>query len=198
MTDAERALQIARKNGVLRPRDLAEEGIARTQLQRLVAKGSLLRIGRGLYVASDQEPTLHSSLAAAAHRVPQGVICLLSALRFHKLTTQSPHQVWIAVPARAHPPKSDGVPFQVVKMAPGPLGAGIEKHTIDGVAVPIFDPAKTVADCFRFRNRIGMDVALEAMRDYLQRKTRDLDLLLEHAKVNRVRNSIQPYLESML
>jgi len=197
LTDPERALELARKQGVLRPKDLQAHGIACTHLQRLVERGILRKVGRGLYVPADHEPSLHGSLAAVARYAPAAVVCLLSALRFHELTTQAPFEVWIAVSTRQRSPKIHGVPLRVVRMAEQPLAAGVERHVIDSVSVPVFDPEKTVVDCFRFRNRIGLDVALEAIRDYLRRPGRKVDRLLYYAKTDRVSTTIRPYLEAM-
>lgn len=198
MTDLDQALKLARKQGVLRPKDLQAHGIARTHLQRLVERGLLRRVGRGLYVATDREPSLHGSLAAVARHAPAAVVCLLSALRFHELTTQAPFEVWIAIPTGRRTPRIEAVPLRVVRMARQPLTAGVERHVVDGVSVPIFDLEKTVVDCFRFRNRIGLDVALEALRDYLQRRKRNVDRLLHYAKIDRVSTKIRPYLEAMV
>lgn len=197
MSDLERALQLARKFGALRPLDLREHGIARTNLQRLVERGLLRKAGRGLYVPSDREPSLHGGLALVARQAPAAVVCLLSALRVHELTTQSPFEVWIAVAKGRRTPKVDGTPVRVVRMSGQTLTSGVEIHTIDGVQVPVFDLEKTVVDCFRFRNRIGLDVALEAIRDYLHRPGRKVDRLLHYAKIDRVTTSIRPYLEAI-
>lgn len=193
-----RALELARKMGVLRSRDLQSHGIARTHLQRLLAKDKLRKVGRGLYVLATHEPTMHSSLAAVARKTKAAVVCLVSALRVHELTTQAPFEVWIAVPTGHRQPKIEGVPLRVVRMASAPHTAGVEQHNIEGVSVSVFDVEKTVADCFRFRNRIGLDVALEAMRDYLRRPGRSVDRLLHYARINRISTTIRPYLEAML
>jgi predicted transcriptional regulator of viral defense system len=197
MTDSERALELARKLGVLRPMDLQAQGIARTHLQRLVERGELHKVGRGLYVPADQEPSLHGSLAAVARHAPAAIVCLLSALRLHELTTQNPFVVWIAIATGQRAPRIQGVPLRVVRMAGQPLTTGIERHVIDGVAVPVFDIEKTVVDCFRFRNRIGLDVALEAIRDYMRRPRRKVDRLMHYAKIDRVSNTMRPYLEAI-
>ena len=198
MAAEERILRLAKKLGILRPRDLREHGLARTFLQRLVERGALRRVGRGLYVLANHEPSLHGSLAAVARQTPAAVICLLSALRLHGLTTQSPFEVWIAIPTRHRTPTANGIPMRVVRMAEQPLHAGVEKHRIDGVSVPVFDLAKTVVDCFRYRNKIGLDVALEAIREYMRLPSRDVDKLLHYAKIDRVSTTIRPYLEVAL
>ena len=198
MSSEERVLELARQHGVLRPRDLRKHKLARTFLQRLVERGALRRVGRGLYVPADREPSLHGSFAAVARQTPAAVVCLLSALRFHELTTQAPFEVWIAIPTRHRTPTGGDVPLRVVRMAARPLAAGVTRHEIDGVSVPIFDLEKTVVDCFRFRSKVGLDVALEAIREYMRRRSRNVDLLLEYARVDRVATTIRPYLEAAL
>lgn len=198
MDPAKRTMSLARRLGVLRPRDLQAHGVARTYLARMCAQGQLRQIGRGLYVPADAEQSADSNLAAVGKRIPAGVVCLLSALRVHGLTTQAPFEAWIALPRQARVPKAAGLPIRVVRMVPRSLGSGVEKKTIDGVQVSVFDVEKTVADCFRFRSRIGLDVALEAMREYLRRPRRNLEKLLRYAGVVRVLKAIRPYLEAML
>lgn len=198
MNAEDKILELTRVSGILRSRDLEAHGIARTHLQRLQTKDKLRKVGRGLYVLAEHEATMHSGLAAIAKHTEAAVVCLLSALRVHELTTQAPFEVWIAIPTGHRPPKSTGAPVRVVRMATEPLAAGVEQHQIDGVSVPVFDAEKTVVDCFRFRNRIGLDVALEAMRDYLKRPGRSVDQLLHYARIDRVANTIRPYLEAML
>ena len=141
---------------------------------------------------------MQGNLAAVARRVPGAVVCLLSALRLHEFTTQQPFEVWIAIPTRARTPRIDDLPIRVVRMAAAPLSTGVAARKIDGVRVPVFDLEKTVVDCFRFRSRIGLDVALEALREYVRRPRRDLDRLLRYATTCRVAKAIRPYLEALL
>lgn len=198
MDPAKRTMSLARRLGVLRPRDLEAHGVARTYLARLCAQGQLRQIGRGLYVPADAEQSADSNLAAVGKRIPAGVVCLLSALRVHGLTTQAPFEAWIALPRQARVPKSAGLPIRVVRMVPRSLEAGVEKKTVDGVQVSVFDVEKTVADCFRFRSRIGLDVALEAIREYVRRPRRNVERLLHYAAIDRVKATIRPYLEALL
>lgn len=198
MDATRKILTLVRKLGVMRPRDLAGHGIPRTHLRRLVDAGVLQLIGRGMYAVGDAELSPQSNLAAVARRVPHAVICLLSALRLHDLTTQAPFETWIAIGTRARTPKLEGLALRVVHMAPGPLSAGVVKRTIDGVRVPVFDLEKTVVDCFRFRNKIGLDVAIESMREYLRRPRRNIDRLLHYAEIDRVQAPMRPYLEAMV
>ena len=160
-------------------------------------EGAIMRVGRGLYVARGARPTEHHSLAQASKRVPHGVVCLLSALRFHDLTTQSPFQVWLAISAKARLPKTDNPPLRIVRFSKKTLAYGVQEHRIEGVSVRIFFPAKTVADCFRYRNKIGLDVALEALREGWRERKISTDALWTYARLNRVANVMRPYLETL-
>ncbi len=191
-----KTLALARKLGVLRPRDLHAAGLRREYVQRLLARGELERIGRGLYATPAAKVSAHRSLAEVSKAVPQGVVCLLSALRYHGLTTQHPSEVWLALPSKAWRPRRTPFPLRVVYFSAAAQRAGIETQTIDGVVVRIYSPAKTVADCFKFRNKIGIDVAVEALRDYLKKHRGGVDALWRYAKICRVQRVMQPYLEA--
>jgi predicted transcriptional regulator of viral defense system len=182
--------------GVLRPRDLDTRHIARQYLHLLHVRGLVNRVGRGLYVAAGADLTEHHSLAEASKRVPYSVVCLLSALRFHGLTTQNPFEVWIAIGPKARSPRSDSLRLRVVRFSGKALTSGIEQHSIEGVTVRVYRPAKTVADCFKYRNKIGLDVALEALRECWRERRATMDELWEHAKICRVANVMRPYLEA--
>ena len=188
-------VRLVRKAGILRPRDLHAHGIPRLYLGIAVDQGAIMRVGRGLYVARGARPTEHHSLAQASKRVPKGVVCLLSALRFHNLTTQSPFEVWLAIGEKARLPKLDNPPLRVVRFSRETLAYGVQEHSIDGVVVRVFSPAKTVADCFRYRNKIGLDVALEALRECKRRRRATTDDIWKAAKACRVANVMRPYLE---
>ncbi len=192
-----RALRTMRRHGVVRPRDLAAHGISRAHLARLMRRGLIQRLGRGLYAAPDAELTEHHSLAEAGKRVPAGVICLLSALRFHGLTTQNPFEVWIAIGHKAWRPKRAEPPLRLVHMSGHCASLGIETHTVEGVRVRVFSAAKTVADCFRFRNKIGLDVALAALRDYKRKHRGGMEALWRCAAICRVSRVMQPYIEAV-
>jgi predicted transcriptional regulator of viral defense system len=196
-THTDKVLALVKKAGVLRPRDLESYGIPRVYLSRLHEAGKLQRIGRGLYVLPGTNVSEHRSLAEACKRIPKGVICLLSALRFHELTTQSPFEVWLAIGEKAWRPRVEYPPLRIVRFATAALNAGVEEHRIDGVSVPVFIPAKTVADCFKYRNKIGLDVAIEALRECLRSKRCTMDDLWQYAKICRVQNVMRPYLESL-
>jgi predicted transcriptional regulator of viral defense system len=191
----EQLLALARQAGILRPKDLAVGRIPRTYLQRLVARGLLERTGRGLYRLAGGEVGEHHSLAEACKRLPHGVICLLSALRFHDLTTQAPFEVWMAIDVKARAPAAGQPPLRIVRMSGDARTAGIEEHRIEGVTVRVYSAAKTIADCFKYRNKIGLDVGLEALRDY-RRVRGSLDDLWRFARTCRVGNVMRPYLEA--
>lgn len=192
------ALRVARERGVARARDFGAHGVHRATLQRLQDEGLLVRTGRGLYQLADAETSAAHSLAEAVRAVPHGVICLLSALQFHELTTQTPHEVWLMIGWKRAAPKNPPLRLHLVRATGEALTAGTEVHTIDGVPVPITSPAKTVADCFKHRNKIGLDIALEALRDALRGKRARVDDLWRYAEIDRVQNVMRPYVEAML
>ena len=194
----ERILDLAKTQGIVRARDMTDAGIARTYLQRLCQEGRLVRIGRGLYQAADADLTAHHSLLAASQALPHGVICLLSALQFHGLTTQVPHQVWITIGAKKWMPTHPPVSLRIIRAHEAVLTAGVERYTIERVDIPIYAAAKTVADCFKHRNKLGIDVAVEALRDCLRQRTCPVDDLWRYAQVCRVQNVMRPYLEALL
>lgn len=196
-THQNEVLKLARKLGVLRPRDLQSVGVPRVYLKQLVERGELLKTGRGLYVVAGATLTENHSLAEAAKLSPKGVICLLSALRFHGLTTENPAEVWIAIPRGARPPKSGAPALRVVTLSGEMMTEGIKRQVIQGVSVPVYCVAKTVADCFRFRNRIGVNIAVEALRDAWRDKKATSEELWHHAKVCRVLNVMRPYFDSL-
>jgi predicted transcriptional regulator of viral defense system len=190
-------LQLARQHPLLRARDLAEHSLPTVALSRLVAAGKLERVARGVYSLPSRKLSEHSSLAEVCLRVPHGVVCLLSALRVHGIGTQAPFEVWIAIPHHSPAPRLDQPAVRVVRMSGQSLTEGIEPMMIDGVKVPVFNAAKTVADCFKFRNKIGLDVALEALRDGWSRRKLSTDALWHCASIDRVANVMRPYLESV-
>ena len=200
-TKAEQLRQKVESLGLLRAQDLKAQGIPREYLWQLQQKGLLERAGRGIYRQPDGEVTEYHSLVEAAQRVPRGVICLLSALRFHDLTTQEPFAVWLALDRKAHRPTSacDGemTPLNIVRFSGASLVSGVEEHFIEGVTVKVYNPAKTVADCFKYRHKIGVDVAIEALRDCWQKRCASADELWRYAKVCRVANVMRPYMEAI-
>lgn len=192
-----KALRVIRRQGLVRPRELAHHGINRVQLSRLLEAGLVERIARGVYVAADHEFTADLAAAIVAARVPAAVICLLTALRLHGLTTQQPHEVWIALPAKARRPQLDYPRLRVARFSGAALAEGIERRRIEGVEVPLYSAAKTVADCFKYRNKIGIDVAVEALRDYTRKHRGGATILAHFARVCRVTRVMQPYLDSI-
>ena len=196
-TKTEKILELVRNAGVLRPRDLDPYNIPRTYLSRLCAAGKLQQIGRGLYVLPGNGATEHHSLAEACKRVPKGVVCLLSALSFHELTTQAPFEVWLAIGEKAWRPRLEYPPLRIVHFSKTALNAGVEEHQIEGVNVHVYSSAKTVADCFKYRNKIGLDVAIEALRECRRARHCTMDDLWHYAGICRVRNVMRPYLESL-
>src|SRR5690242_20520149 len=195
-TAAERILKLAGQQSLVRPRDVAALGMARETLLRLYRQGLLIRPARGIYALAESSVTEHHSLAVAAKLVPQGVVCLLSALRFHGLTTQDPHEVWMAIDFKAHKPSVASPALRVARFSGPSLIRGIGAREIEGVQVRVYGAAKTVADCFKYRNKIGIDVAIEALRDVLRSRKTTVDEIHRFAKVCRVGNIMQPYLES--
>ncbi len=193
----DRIRSLAKGSGVVRVAEAAAAGIPREYLPRLAARGLLLRVGRGLYAVPGTERSAQHALAEAAKAAPQSVVCLLSALRFHGLTTQNPSEIWLAVPNKARRPRRIAWATEVVYMSGAAFKAGIETHQIDRVPVRIYSAAKTVADCFKFRGRIGLDVAVEALRDYLRRHRGGANELWKYAKICRVTRVMQPYLEAL-
>ncbi len=190
-------LYIVKRVGVIRPRDLRAIGLPQEYLSRLCRDGVLDRVGRGLYMAHDWEPGEMQSYLEACQRVPHGVIALLSALRYHGLTTQAPHEVWLAIDRKARLPVEPALPLHIVRFSGESLSAGIEEHLHDGVTLRVYSPAKTVADCFKYRNKIGIDVAVEALRDAWRQEKATMDDLWRCAKICRVANVIRPYLEAL-
>jgi predicted transcriptional regulator of viral defense system len=193
----ERVLALTRRHGVLRPRDLTPHGIPREYLTRLHARGVLERPARGIYVLADAEASQHQSLLEACKRVPHGVVCLLSALRFHGLTTQAPFEVWLGIDAKARRPKVEYPPLRIVRFSAPALNTGVEEHIIQGVTVRVTNPARTVVDCFKYRNKVGLDVALEALRDCRQKRKATMDELHRVAQARRMANVMRPYLEAL-
>lgn len=197
-TPADKVLDLARRTGVLRARDLTAYHIPREYLTRLVKQGMLQRRGRGLYALSSADLTEHHTLVQIAARHPDAVVCLLSALSFHGLTTQSPSMVWIALPKSSRTPKLEYPPLRVCRYSEEAFTAGITLHQIEGRMVKVYDPAKTVADCFKFRHKIGLDIAIEALRDAWRQKKARMDQIEKYAVICRVSRVMRPYLEALV
>jgi predicted transcriptional regulator of viral defense system len=197
MSKTRQIVNYARKLGVIRAKDIQAKGIHRQHLKRLEDKGMLIRSARGVYTFANADITQNHTLAEAARRIPNAVVCLLSALSFYELTTQTPFEVWLAIPQKSRPPKDDLLPLRIVYMSGESLEEGIEEHKVEGVPVRVYSLPKTVADCFKFRNKIGLDVALEALQECWREKRCSIDDLWHYAKICRVHNVMRPYLESL-
>lgn len=198
MTQEARILELLEKSALIRPRDLDQYGLTRMALMRLVQKGQVVRAQRGLYMLPGGPETEHLSLLEVAHKVPGGVICLLTALRFHGIGTQDPYQVWIAIGRRAAKPKIVNTLVRIVRFSEASLHYGVAEHNILGTNLRITDPAKTVADCFKYRNKIGLDVVIEALREGIRDRRFTSDELYHAALVCRIWKVLKPYAEAMV
>lgn len=192
-----RAQRLVNQRTVIRSKDFDAAGIPRSYLHRLVEAGQLERVARGLYNTPQSGATEHQTLLEVSRKLPQAVICLSSALRFHNLTTENPFEVWIALRRGAWAPKSEYPPIRVVWSSGPPLEFGIEEHVVKGGKLRVYSPAKTVADCFKFRSRVGLETAIQALRESYREKRATMDQLWEAAKVCRVANVMRPYMESL-
>jgi len=193
----QKIMQYVGQHGIVRPRDIEAIGLPREYLVRLHRQGKLDRPGRGIYTLTNAAVTERHSYAEVAKRVPDAVICLLSALTFHQITTQSPASVWIALGKGARTPVHTSPSLRIVRLSGPSLIEGIENHRVEGVPIRVYSVAKTVADCFKFRNKIGLDVAIEALKDSLRQKKTNINEIYRYAKVCRVSNVIRPYMETL-
>lgn len=193
----ERVQQLLQRTGVLRPRDLAALGIPARYASRLAQRGLLERIERGLYTAANGDLHEYQTLAEVGRRMPHAIICLLSALRFHDLTTQAPFEVWVLVDDHAYVTRTTRLPVRVFYASGAALTEGVEEHRILGVPVRVTTPAKTVADCFKYRSKVGLDVAMEALRETWRERRATMDELWHYAEICRVAQVMRPYLESL-
>jgi predicted transcriptional regulator of viral defense system len=185
-------------NSILRVSTAIKLGMPKHILYEMVKTGELIREAQGIYRLSESDPLSNPDLVNLSLRVPKAVICLISALYFHELTTQIPHAVYFALPRDVKTPKIHHPPIRVFHFSEKSYRAGIVEHDLDGVKVKIYDREKTIADCLKFREKIGMDVAIEAVKDYLRQPKIDVHKLLEYAKINRVEKIMRPYLEALL
>ena len=194
----QQARQIFLENsGILRTSFARKAGIHYRTLSGMMDAGLVVREARGIYRLADLPPLGNPDLVQVSLRAPKSVICLISSLHYHELSTQLPFRVYIALPQKTKAPRIKYPPLEIVYLSQKPYEAGIEEHTLDGVIVRIYDAEKTVADCFKFRNKIGVDVAIEALKTYLRRPTRNIDLLLSYATIDRVANVTRPYLDAL-
>ena len=191
-------LKLARSSGIVSSKEVRALGIHHEYLRQMCSRGELVRVGRGMYSLPDADVTAHHGLAQAGKIVPRGVICLISALRFHEIGTQAPHEVWIAIDRRAARPRTTHLRMRIMRFSGQALIEGIDEHIIEGVRVKIYNPAKTVADCFKYRNKIGLDVALEALREAINLRKCTIDELWSYAMVCRVAEVMRPYMEAIV
>ncbi len=197
MTETDQTLDLVKRLGLVRPKDLNQHGIRVIYLRRLLHRGELVQPARGVYAVTGHEPTLHHSLAMVSKRIPRGVVCLLSALAYHDIGTQLPSVVWLAIDQRSRPLVTTDLPAKIVRFSAQSLVEGVEEHSVEGVTVRITNPAKTVADCFKFRNKVGLDIALEALRDAWRKRKVTMVELDRFAATNRMTNVMRPYLEML-
>ncbi len=190
-----RALDLLKSRGMLRLRDFAAEGVGAETLARLVREYAVTRPARGLYQLPDAELEATHTLAQAAALVPKGIVCLTSALQFHELTLQMPSAVWMAIERSAWRPKIDYPPIRFVRFSGLSLTAGVERHRIEGVKMSITDPARTIVDCFRYRSKVGVDVAIEGLREGFRRRRYTADDLWRYAREARIWSVMRPYVE---
>lgn len=194
----DRVIALLRARGPMRGIEFNDAGIHPETLARMLRDQTLTRVARGLYQLADAKVTAAHSLAEVAKLVPKGAICLISALQFHELTLQMPGRVWLAIGSRARKPTFDYPPTRIVRFGPSAFSLGMQVHTIDGVAVPIFNPAKTVVDCFRFRQHIGLDVALEGLHTAVKSGKARPTQIVYYARETRIWSVLSPYLEAVV
>jgi predicted transcriptional regulator of viral defense system len=194
----QQVINLVRAQLIVRPRDLKEQGLPKDYLYMLTEEGVIERVGRGLYQWPNKDMGRHQSLIEVSKLVPKAVVALLSALNFHEITTQNPHQIWLAIDRKAWRPTISYPPVRFVTMSGEALNTGIENHLVEGVPIKVFSAAKTVADCFKYRNKIGLEVALEALREGWSAHKFTMDELLKYAEICRVKKVMQPYLESLV
>lgn len=195
----DKAIAVFKKHGgILHTAQALRAGVHPDTLYAMRDSGALETLSRGVYRLADNPPMGNPDLVIVATRIPSGVICLISALAFHDLTTQIPHEVHVALPRGAEEPRLDNPPIKTYRFSGAAFTAGVEVHALDGVDARIYSPEKTLADCFKFRNRVGLDTAVEAIRFYIERKSVKVDDLMRYAEICRVKKIIRPYLEALL
>ena len=194
----QQVIDLVRGQSLIRPRDLKEHGLPKDYLYILAQEGVIERIGRGLYQWPNKDLGRHHSLVEISKLAPKAIVALLSALNYHNMTTQNPHQIWLAIDRKAWRPEISYPPVRFVTMSAESLHSGVETHSIEGVSIKIFNPAKTVVDCFKYRGKVGLDVALEALREGWSARKFTIDELQGYAKICRVQKVMQPYLESLV
>lgn len=196
-TQAEKIVNLTKKLGVLQVKDLVSQGLHHETLRRLCEQGVMIKTGRGRYMLADSSISEKHEIIQVSKQIPHAIICLLSALQFHNIGTQMPFEVWIAIDRRAAKPRMENPPLRIMRFSGPALKEGVEEHLIENVCVKVYNPAKTVADCFKYRKKIGLDVALEALRECRGERKCTSDLLWHYAKICRVANVMRPYMEAI-
>lgn len=191
-------MEILSQSRIISSKELSSEGIHRETIRRLLETGEIISIARGLYTSSQFIPDENFTFLVAQKISPKGIICLLSALSFHEIGTQNPSEIWIAIPRRTRIPEVSEYPIQISLFSGEAYSSGIEEHTVDGVVIRVYSIAKTIADCFKCRNKIGLDVAIEALKDVIWNKRTSVDEILRFARICRVEKVIKPYMESLV
>ena len=194
---ANKLLQLAEAQPAVSARELTAAGVPQRVLSRMAARGSLRRVGRGLYTGIEVSPSAHQSVIEVTKQAPKAVVCLLSALEIHEVGVQAPFEVWIALPAGTHTPRITGTAMRVTRLSGAAFSEGIETVVIDGAPVRVYNLAKTITDCFKLRSKVGLDVALEALREGWKGRKVTMDDLSRYARVNRMSNVMRPYLEAL-
>ncbi len=193
----DKAIDILKKRGIVKSSEFTDRGIPRVYITRLVRRGFARKVSRGLYEYAARDTTAMTTIALVCKKIPDGVICLLSALEFHDITTQMPRSVWVATERGTRIPRLNELPVRIMRFSGPAMKEGIEIHKIEGVTIKVFNITKTVADCFKFRNKVGLDVALEALREVRRKKLATSDDLWRFAKICRVSNVMRPYMEAI-
>lgn len=196
-THADNLLRLAEAQPAVSARELSEAGVPQRVLSRMAARGHVRRVGRGLYASVEASPSAHQSVIEVTKRAPKAVVCLLSALEIHEVGVQAPFEVWIALPAGTHAPRSVGTALRVTRLSGAAFTEGIETVMLDGAPVRVYSLAKTITDCFKLRNKVGLEVALEALREGWKQRKVTMDELQRYAEVNRMTNVMRPYLEAL-
>ena len=194
---AAKLLRLAEAQPAVSARELTAAGVPQRVLSRMAARGHLHRVGRGLYTGAEASPSAHQSVIEVTKQAPKAVVCLLSALEIHEVGVQAPFEVWIALPAGTHAPKGTGASIRVTRLSGAAFSAGIETVVLDGAPVRVYSLAKTITDCFKLRSKVGLDVALEALREGWKARKFTMDELRRYAQVNRMTNVMRPYLEGL-
>jgi predicted transcriptional regulator of viral defense system len=194
---ADKLLRLADAQPAVSARELAAAGVPPRVLSRAAARGHLRRVGRGLYTGMEASPSVHQSVIEVTKQAPKAVVCLLSALEIHEVGVQAPFEVWIALPAGTHAPKGTGTAIRVTRLSGAAFSEGVETVMLDGAPVRVYSLAKTITDCFKLRSKVGLDVALEALREGWKARKFTMDELRRYAQVNRMTNVMRPYLEAL-